>query len=78
MKLDDPRRRRSFRPAWRFFALIPIWHFIMHLCRAGQLRDVRAQELINVWSQAVPSLLLGISFLCLLGALAPAGSGDSD
>ena len=73
-KLEDATRRTSFRVAWVFFALIPIWQFIMHLCRAGQFRDTKAQELIGIWELAVPSLLLGISFLCLLGSLAPASS----
>ena len=73
-KLEDATRRPSFRVAWVFFALIPIWQFIMYLCRAGQFRDTKAQELIGIWELAVPSLLLGISFLCLLGALAPASS----
>ena len=77
-KLEDTTRRGSFRAAWITFALIPFWQFIMHLCRAGQLRDTRAQELIGIWEQAVPSLLLGVSFLCLLGALAPASWSSQD
>ena len=70
-KLEDARRQRSFRAAWITFALVPFWHFIMHLFRAGNVRDMRALQLIEIWDQAIPSLLLGISFLCLVGALAP-------
>jgi bacteriorhodopsin len=70
-KLEDARRRNSFRAAWITFALIPFWQFIMHLCRAGNLRSATALKLIDIWDLAIPSLLLGISFLCLVGALAP-------
>lgn len=76
-KLEDARRRSSFRAAWITFALIPFWQFIMHLCRAGNMRSTRALELIGVWEDAIPSLLLGISLLCLLGALAPRHNGQS-
>jgi hypothetical protein len=71
MKLEDPTRRSSFRAAWITFALIPIWNFLMHLFRAGNIRDTRTLQLIEIWDQAIPSLLLGISLFCLLGALAP-------
>lgn len=71
-KLRDAMRRSSFRAAWITFALIPFWHFIMHLCRAGNIRDSEALQLIEIWDHAIPSLLLGISFLFLVGALAPA------
>ena len=70
-KLEDTTRRNSFRAAWIAFALIPFWQFLMHLFRAGNIRDVRTMQLIEVWDLAVPSLLLGISFMCLVGALAP-------
>jgi hypothetical protein len=70
-KIEDDARRSSLRAAWTVFALIPVWHFIMHLCHAGNIRDPRALQLIAVWEQAIPSLLLAISFLCLAGALAP-------
>lgn len=76
LKLNDDSRRVSFREAWIAYALIPFWHFIMHLCRAGNIDDTRALALIEVWNQAVPSLLLGISFLYLLGALAPGGASS--
>ncbi len=71
MKLQDPSRRRSFRRAWIAFALIPVWQFLMHLFRAGSLRSPHDLAVIEVWNQAVPSLLLGLSFLLLVGALAP-------
>lgn len=61
----------SLRIAWFFFAVIPLWQFIMHLCRIGNRRDPSDLQLIELWDQAVPSLLFGISLLCLLGALAP-------
>ena len=77
-KLEDATRRSSFRTAWIAFALIPLWQFFMHLFRAGNIRNVRAMQLIEVWDQAVPSLLLGISFLCLLGALAPGRKSSGD
>jgi hypothetical protein len=70
-KLEDATRRSSLRAAWITFALIPFWQFIMHLCRAGNIRSTTALKLIDTWDQAIPCLLLGISFLCLVGALAP-------
>lgn len=70
-RLVDLQRRGSFRAAWITFAFIPLWHFLMHLFRAGNFRDVRTLQLIEIWDQAVPSLLLGISFLFLVGVLAP-------
>ena len=73
-KLESPRRRASLRAAWIMFALIPLAQFIMHLCRAGNIRSPRALQLIEIWDQAIPSLLLFISFLCLAGALAPSPS----
>ena len=79
-KLEDATKRSSFRAAWIAFALIPFWQFIMHLCRAGNVRDPSSLQLIEIWDKAIPSLLLGISFLCLLGALAPerpASEGNS-
>lgn len=71
-KLEDTARRKSLRAAWIAFALIPFWHFLMPLCRAGDALRPRTLELIDIWDQAIPSLLLGISFLLLAGALAPA------
>jgi len=70
-KMGASPRRASFRAAWITFALIPFWQFLMHLCRLGNVLDPRALQLIEIWDQAIPSLLLGISFLCLLGVLAP-------
>lgn len=77
-KLKDAASRASLRSAWMAFALIPFWQVIMHLFRAGNLRDVRAMQTIEVWDQAGPSLFLGISFLCLAGALAPRGEESDD
>lgn len=79
--LEDQARQSSFRAAWIAFALIPFWHFIMHLCRAGHIQDSEGLRLIEIWDQAIPSLLLGISLFCLMGAIAPApptSEGDSD
>ncbi len=70
-KLEDPARLMPFRAAWITFALIPICHFIMHLCRAGNVEDMRMLHLVGIWNEAIASLLLGISFLCLAGAIAP-------
>ncbi len=70
-KLEDPARLTPFRAAWITFALIPIWHFIMHLCQAGNIGDTRMLHLVGIWNEAIASLLLGISFLCLAGAIAP-------
>lgn len=73
-KLEDTSKRLSFRPTWIAFALIPLWQFLMHLFRAGNIRDVRELALIQVWDQAGTSLLLGISFLYLLRVIAPVNS----
>lgn len=71
-KLDDSDKRSAFRTAWISFAIIPLWQFLMYLFRAGNIRDERTLQLIDLWDLAIPCLLLGISFLHLLGALAPA------
>jgi len=76
-RTEDQARRNSLRAAWVTFALIPFSEFLMHLFRAGNIRDVRAMQLIEVWDQALPSLLLGISFLCLRGALVPDGPSSA-
>ncbi|MGJ8677935.1 MAG: hypothetical protein ACSHX0_10495 [Akkermansiaceae bacterium] len=70
-KPEESTRRAPFRAAWITFALIPFWQFLMHLFRAGNIRDANAMRLIEVWDQAVPSLLLSVSLFCLLAALAP-------
>ena len=74
-KLDDATRQNSHRKAWITFALIPFWHFLMHLFRAGNFRETRTLQLVEIWDLAIPSLLLGISFMYLAGALSP-GRGD--
>ncbi len=71
MKLEDPTRLNSFRKAWITFALIPMWNFLMHLFRVGNIQDTESLRLIEIWDQAIPSLLLGISLFHLLGAIAP-------
>jgi hypothetical protein len=69
-RLEGTSKRGSFHAAWIFFAPIPLWQLIMHLFRAGDIRSSRTLQLIEIWDQAVPCLLLGVSLLCLSGALA--------
>lgn len=70
-KLEGATRLGSFRAAWIVFALIPFGQFVMHLLRVEHIRSTRTLQLIEIWDQAIPCLLLGISLMCLVGALAP-------
>lgn len=69
-KLNEGGRAGSLGPAWVFLAIIPIWQFVMDVCRAANLQSLTAVRLIEVVGQAAPSLFLGISMLCLGRALA--------
>ena len=78
--------RVSLRDAWIWFALIPIAHFVFALMRAGNFRDSGDLALIEIWSDGVGWLLLGISMLCLTraidqgqgGTAEQAGGGDGE
>lgn len=70
-KLDDPKKRKSFRASWIIFAVIPLWEFLMHLFRAGNILNPKALSLVQVWEGGVSSLLFGISLLCFVNVLAP-------
>ena len=72
VKTSDGAKLASLRTAWITFALIPLSEFLMHLLQAGNFGDSRSIALIGIWSLALPSLLLGISFLFLTGVIAPA------
>jgi hypothetical protein len=64
-------RTDSFRMAWIWFALIPISHFVFALFRVGNLRSPGDLALIEIWSDGIAWLLLGISMLYLAGSVAP-------
>ena len=70
-RTDDPGKRDSLRAAWIAFSLTFFWAVFMNLIRAGNIDDSRDLILIQVWEVAGQSLLLGISFLKLLGVIAP-------
>ena len=71
IKLQDAARLRSLRSAWKAFALIPFWQCLMYLGRMGATSRAREMHELELWSLAVPSLLLGISLWLLTGAIAP-------
>jgi hypothetical protein len=59
----------SLRTPWVWFALVPIIQFVFSLIRARYVGyDL---ELVEIWSDGISWLLLGISLLCLTGSLAP-------
>ena len=60
-----------FRAAWIWLGLIPVNHFIFTLFRAGNIRSTRDLALVEVWSNGISWLLLGISLLILINALIP-------
>ena len=61
----------ALRPAWLWFAAIPISHFIFALFRVGNSRDPRDLALIEIWAEGFQWLLLGISIVFLARAVAP-------
>src|SRR5688572_5413581 len=61
----------ALRPAWISFALIPISSFVFALIRVGNIRDSHDLALVEIWSNGIEWLLLGISMLFLTGMLAP-------
>jgi hypothetical protein len=65
-------RPGSFRLAWLLFAGIPLSHFFFALVRAGNMRDPRDLALTEVWADGVAWLLLGLSLIFLINAIAPA------
>ena len=70
-KIEDPVRRKSLREAWTSFALIPLWGFLSNLVSVSQHDELEGLKIIAFIDGAVSSLLLGISFLILTGAIAP-------
>jgi hypothetical protein len=68
---DKFGRGGSLRRAWLAFAAIPLSHFFFTLLRAGNFADSRDLALIEIWSDGIVWLLLGISLWSLGGVLAP-------
>jgi hypothetical protein len=66
-----PSLSASIRPAWTCFTLIPISNFVFALIRTGNINSPRDIALIEIWSNGITSLLLGISLLSLTGVLEP-------
>jgi hypothetical protein len=57
-KLND---RFAFRKAWSWLGVYAASHFVFTLFRAGNMRDVRDLQLIEVWSTGVGWLIFGVS-----------------
>jgi hypothetical protein len=66
----------ALRPAWLWFAAVPISHFFFTLIRAGNFGDPRDLALVEIWSEGFQWLLLGVSIVYLAGAVAPRRGGD--
>ena len=71
MKRDKFANPAALRPAWITFALVPISYFVFALFRAGNFPGTRDLALIEIWSNGVEWLLLGISMLFLTAMIAP-------
>lgn len=67
----------SLQMAWRWFAMIPISHFIFALFRAGNLRNPHDLALVEVWADGIEWLLLGLSTFCL-SKLTPSNRNRGD
>jgi hypothetical protein len=65
-----------FRAAWIWYAIIPFNHFVFTLFRAGNIRSTRGLALVEIWSDGISWLLLGISLILLVTALIPAQKPD--
>jgi len=61
----------SLRLAWLYYAAIGFSHFFFTLFRAGNFSDSRDLALVEIWSEGVQWLLLGISLVYLAGTVAP-------
>jgi hypothetical protein len=61
----------SLRTPWIWFALVPIIQFVFSLIMAGNVGSAFALARVQIWSDGISWLLLGISLLCLTGSLAP-------
>ena len=70
--------KRAFRLAWKWFAVIPISHFVFALFRAGNFRSSGDLVLIEIWADGIHQLLFGISLILMLGALVAKGSEGAE
>lgn len=72
--------RRRFRLAWIVFAGVPLTSAFFTLLRAATIGSARSLAIVEIFSRSISWLLIGVSFLILLGALLPQDkrSGDAD
>jgi len=57
--------RRALRMAWIWFSAIPFSHFVMALFRAGNFRNPHDLTLVEIWSDGLAWLFLGLSIFWL-------------
>jgi hypothetical protein len=57
--------RGALRMAWIWFSAIPFSHFAMALFRAGSFRNPHDLALVEIWSDGLAWLFLGLSIFCL-------------
>jgi len=75
---DKVSNKETFRIAWIWFALIPIANFVFALFRAGNAGIAKDLLLVEIWSNGIAWLLLGISFFIFINALMPDDSEDEE
>ena len=63
--------RTSLKNAWFFLALIPFAEVIFSMIRIGNRRGPSDLMRIELWSNGITWLLLGISLFSLINALFP-------
>ncbi len=68
-------RRGRFRLAWILFALVLPNSALFTLLRSTTIGSARSLALLEIFSNSISWLLIGLSFLLLHGALLPPGKG---
>ena len=70
--------RKRFRMAWMLFAVVPMVIAFFTFLRVFTVGLTRSMVILEITSTSLSWLLIGISFILLLGAILPADEMTSD